>query len=213
MSQESLVRWSGFSCILAGLMLVLATLIHPSRETAQIILAQEGRLITAHWLFTFYCAFFLLGLPGLYGSHARQFGRLGLAGFLLLFFGTLFYAVSDDYGFNAPVLARLAPRALDAINAYPPVMIMDGLFVMCLLFGFLLFGIAMRRAPDLPRWCGILLAAGWPLFMVGSVVSLVIFEPLWALAILGTLLLGLGLAGAGYVLWSGKVRAALLAAG
>jgi hypothetical protein len=213
MSKENMIRLSGFAWILAGLLIVLATLIHPSRETVQTILAQESRLITGHWLLAFYCAFFLLGLPGVYASHARRFGRIGLAGFLLLFFGTVFFAVSGDYGFNAPVLARLAPPMLDAINAYPPVAVMDGLFVLCLLVGFILFGIAVRRSPDLSPWSGFLIAAGWPLFMLGGALSQAVLEPLWSLAILGTILMGLGLAWVGYALWSGKVQPEPLSAG
>jgi hypothetical protein len=204
MSKDNMIRWSGFFWILAGVCVALGTIVHPSKETPQIILAEETRLITGHWLLTLYCAFLLLGLPGVYASRSRQLGRLGLAGFLLLFFGTLFYAVSSDYGFNAPVLARLAPQTLDAINAYPPVIFMDGLFVLLLFPGFILFGIAIQRSHTLPAWSGILIAAGWSLFMISAPLALLVFEPLWILVILGTVLLGLGLGWVGYVLLSGK---------
>ena len=182
----------------------LGTIIHPSKETPQIILAEETRLITGHWFLTFYSAFLMLGLPGVYASRSRQLGRLGLAGFLLLFFGTLFYAVSSDYGFNAPVLARLAPQTLDAINAYPSVVFMDGLFVLLLFPGFILFGIAIQRSHALPAWSGILIATGWSLFMISAPLALFVFEPLWIFAILGTVMLGLGLGWVGYALLSGK---------
>jgi hypothetical protein len=52
MSTKNLSRWSGIACILAGLLLTLATLIHPSRETPEIILEQELRLVASHWLYT-----------------------------------------------------------------------------------------------------------------------------------------------------------------
>jgi len=74
MSTKDLSRWSGIACILAGLLIVLATLIHPSRETPEIILEQELRLIAAHWLYTFFCGFLLLGLPGLYAAHSIREG-------------------------------------------------------------------------------------------------------------------------------------------
>ncbi len=212
MSKENMVRWSGFSLILAGLLVALATLIHPSKETAQSILAQETRLIAGHWLFTLYCVFFLLGLPGLYAANARQLGRLGLVGFLLLFAGTVLFAVSDDYGFNAPVLARMAPQTLDALNTYPSNEAMNGLFVVLQLVGFPLFGIALRRARDLPAWSGILIAVGWPLFIIASGLALTVFEPLWNLAVLGTFLLGVGLAWAGYAMWSEKAQTEVVAA-
>ena len=204
MSKDNMIRWSGIFLILAGLCVALGTIIHPSKETPQIILAQETRLITGHWFITFYCAFLMLGLPGAYASRSKQLGRLGLAGFLLLFFGTLFYAVSSDYGFIAPVLARLAPQTLDAINAYPSVVIMNGLFVLLLFLGFILFGIAVQRSHVFPPWSGILIATGWSLFMICAPLALFLFEPLWILAVLGTVILGFGLGSVGYVLLSGK---------
>lgn len=207
MSKHNMIRWSGIFLILAGVCIALGTIIHPSKETPQVILAQETRLITGHWLLTFYCAFLMLGLPGAYAFQSEQLGRLGLAGFLFVFFGTLFYAVSSDYGFNAPVLARLAPETLDAINAYPSVVVMDGLFVLLLFPGFILFGIAIQRSHVFPPWSGILIAAGWSLFMICAPLALFVFEPLWILAVLGTVILGFGLAWVGYVLLSGKVMA------
>ena len=208
MSKETMIRWSGLFLILAGVCIAVGTIVHPSKETPQTILSQETRLIAGHWLLTFYCAFFLLGLPGVYAYRSRELGRLGLAGFLLLFFGTLFYAVSSDYGFNAPVLARLAPQTLDAINAYIPVQVMDGLFVIFLFVGFILFGIAVQRSPVFPAWAGILIASGWTLFTVMAPLALFVFEPLWILVILGTVILGLGLAWVGYALFSEKDQAA-----
>lgn len=200
MSRDSMIRWSGFFLILAGVCVTLGTIIHPSKETPQIILAQETRLIAGHWLLTFFSAFLMLGLPGVYASRSGQLGRLGLAGFLMVFFGTLFYSVSSDYGFNAPVLARLAPQTLDAINAYPPVIFMDGLFVLLLFVGFLTFGIAIQRSHAFPFWSGILIASGWTLFMISAPLALLVLEALWILAITGTVLLGLGLGLAGYSL-------------
>jgi hypothetical protein len=199
-----MIRWSGVCLILAGVCIALGTIIHPSKETPQIILAQETRLIIGHWLLTFYCGFLMLGLPGVYASRSKQLGRLGLVGFLLVFFGTLFYAVSSDYGFNAPVLARLAPQTLDAINAYPSVVFMDGLFVVLLFSGFILFGIAIQRSQIFPPWSGVLIATGWTLFMICAPLALLVFEPLWIVAVLGTVMLGLGLGWVGYVLLFGK---------
>jgi hypothetical protein len=204
MSKDNMIRWSGVCLILAGVCIALGTIIHPSKETPQIILAQETRLIIGHWLLTFYCGFLMLGLPGVYASRSRQLGRLGLAGFLLVFFGTLFYAVSSDYGFNAPVLARLAPQTLDAINAYPSVVFMDGLFVVLLFSGFILFGIAIQRSQIFPPWSGVLIATGWSLFMICAPLALFVFEPLWIVAVLGTVMLGVGLGWVGYGLLFGK---------
>jgi len=209
MSTKNLSRWSGIACILAGLLIVLATLVHPSRETPEIILEQELRLVAAHWLYTFFFGFLLLGLPGLYAAQSERAGRLGLVSFLMVFFGTLFFAVSNDFGFIAPVLAAQAPAMLVAINTYPPSATLSGLLLVCFFPGFILFGIATLRARVLPRQTGILMAIGAPLYLVGAVLGLIVFEALWTVAILGALALGLGLAWAGYWLWSSKETSVL----
>ena len=208
MSTKNLSRWSGIACILAGLLIALATLVHPSSETPEIILEQELRLVAGHWLFTFFCGFLLLGLPGLYAAQSERAGRLGLVSFLMLFFGTLFLAVSGNYGFIAPVLAAEAPAMLDAINAYPPVVALNGLLAVGFFLGFIFFGIATLRARVLPRQTGILMAIGSPLLLIGSL-GLLGFEALWIVAILGALVLGLGLLWAGYWLWSSKETSVL----
>jgi hypothetical protein len=212
MSTKDLYRWSGIACILAGLLIVLTTLVHPSRETPEIILKQEVRLVTAHWLGTFGCGFLLLGLAGLYVAQSERAGRFGLVSFLWLFFGTLFLGVSGLSGFIAPVLAAQAPAMLDAINSYPSVVALNGLWIVGFFLGFILFGIAMLRARVLPRQAAILMAIGSPLQLVGGVLSQFVFEPLFIVVILGALALGLGLAWAGYSLWSYKENMVLLPA-
>jgi hypothetical protein len=213
MSTKDLSRWSGIACILAGLLLTLATLIHPSRETPEIILEQELRLVAAHWLTAFSFGFLLLGLPGLYAAQSERAGRLGLVSFLMLFFGTLFFAVSNHYGFIAPVLAAQAPAMLDAINAYPPVIALNALLAVGFFLGFIFFGIAILRARVLPRQTGILMIIGSPLNIVGAVLGLLVSETFWIVAILGALALGFGLAWAGYSLWSHHEKMVLQPAG
>ena len=192
MSTENLSRWSGIACILAGLLIVLTTLVHPSRETPEIMLEQELRLVAAHWLGTFFCGFLLLGLPGLYAVQSERAGRFGLVSFLWLFFGTLFLGVSGISGFIAPVLAAQAPAMLDAINAYPSVVALNWLWIVGFFLGPTFFGIATLRARVLPRQSGILMAIGSPLQLVGGGLSQFVFEPLFIVVLLGALALGLG---------------------
>ena len=58
-----LLRWCGMALIAAGVLMVLATLLHPSRETATTIVASEQRLIAAHVAYTLAWLLVLLGLP------------------------------------------------------------------------------------------------------------------------------------------------------
>jgi hypothetical protein len=118
--------------LIAGPLIVVATLLHPRRETARTIIASEVRLIAAHALFTFYCLLVLLGLPGLYTAHRGGMGRLGLAGFLTALTGTYLIPVTGYFGFLAPVLS---PDVLDAINQYNPVVFINGLAAICFIVG------------------------------------------------------------------------------
>ena len=204
MSQKDLSRWSGIACIVAGVLFALATLVHPSRETPEIILQQEFRLVTAHWLYTFFFGFFMLGLTGLYAAQSERAGRLGVVSYLILFFGALFFAVSNNYGLIAPVLAAQAPAMLDAINAYPSEVVLNGLLFVGFYLGFIFFGITTLKARVFPRQIGILMVIGSPLNIVGSVLGLLLLEAFWIVAILGAFVMGLALLRAGYALWSSK---------
>src|SRR5215212_7040731 len=86
-----LFRWCGMALIAAGALMVLATLLHPSRETATTIVASEPRLVAAHVAYTLAWLLVLLGLPGLYAAQRGGMGRLGVAGFLTAFSGELWF--------------------------------------------------------------------------------------------------------------------------
>jgi hypothetical protein len=75
-----LFRWCGIALIAAGVLMVIATLLQPSRETPTTIVASELRLI------------------GLYAAQRGGMGRLGLTGFLTAFSGTYLIAVTGNFG-------------------------------------------------------------------------------------------------------------------
>src|SRR6185312_12230754 len=85
-----LFSWCGIALIAAAVLMVVATVLHPSRETATTIVASELRLVAAHVAYTVAWLLILLGLPGLYAAQRGGMGRLGLAGFLTAFTGTYF---------------------------------------------------------------------------------------------------------------------------
>jgi hypothetical protein len=115
----------------AGVLMVAATLLHPSRETSATIVASEPRLVAAHVVYTIAWLLVLLGLPGLYAAHRGGMGRLGLVDFLTAFTGTYLIAVTGNFGFLAPVLAKQSPAVLDSISQYSPVMIINGWLPSC----------------------------------------------------------------------------------
>ena len=98
-----LLRWCGLALVAAGVLMVVATLLHPSRETATTIVASEPRLVAAHVVYTLAWLLVLFGLPGLYAAQRGGMGRLGLVGFLTAFAGTYLIAVTGNFGFLGPV--------------------------------------------------------------------------------------------------------------
>jgi hypothetical protein len=200
-SLAALRRWSGLALVAGGLLLAVATALHPSRETPATILQAEVRLVAAHVLFTLSSLLVLLGLPGLYGAESVRMGRLGLVGFLLAFMGTTLIAVSGNFGFLAPVLAAESPATIDAINLYLPVVALNGVAFGGFVVGFVLFGIAMAKTATLPRASGLLVAVGAPCQVFGFALGQIVSPALWSVAIFGSVALGAGLAWPGYQLW------------
>jgi hypothetical protein len=196
-----LLGWCGIALMAAGGLMVVATLLHPSRETATTIVASESRLVAAHVVYTLAWLLVLLGLPGLYAAQREGMGRLGLAGFLTAFAGTYLIAVTGNFGFLAPVLAKQSPAVLDSINQYMPVVIINGLAAILFMIGYILFGIAMIRTATLPRWSGVLVAVGAPAHLLGFGMAQLVSTAAWPIAILGSVSLGAGLGWAGYRLW------------
>jgi hypothetical protein len=200
-SLAALRRWSGLALVAGGLLLAVATALHPSRETPATILQAEVRLVAAHVLFTLSSLLVLLGLPGLYGAESVRMGRLGLVGFLLAFMGTTLIAVSGNFGFLAPVLAAESPATIDAINLYLPVVALNGVAFGGFVVGFVLFGMAMAKTATLPRASGLLVAVGAPCQVFGFALGQIVSPALWSVAIFGSVALGAGLAWPGYQLW------------
>jgi hypothetical protein len=196
-----LFSWCGVALIAAAVLMMVATLLHPRRETATTILASESRLVAAHVVYTLAWLLVLLGLPGLYAAQRGGMGRLGLAGFLTAFTGTYLIAMTGNFGFLAPVVAKQSPAVLDSISQYSPVVIVNGLAAILFMIGYVLFGIAVIRVPTLPRWSGVLVAVGAPAHLIGFGVSQLVSTAAWSIAILGSVSLGAGLAWSGHRLW------------
>jgi hypothetical protein len=82
------LKWCRLGLVAAGVLMIVATLLNPSRETASTIVASEPRLVSAHVAYTMAWLLVLLGLPGLYAAQRGGMGQLGLVGFLTAFSGT-----------------------------------------------------------------------------------------------------------------------------
>jgi hypothetical protein len=94
------LRWCGLALAAAGVLMVLATLLHSSRERTSTIVASEPRLVAAHVVYTMAWLLVLFGLPGIYAAYRGGMGRLGLVGFLTAFSRTYLIAVTGNFGFS-----------------------------------------------------------------------------------------------------------------
>ena len=111
-------------------------------------------------------------------------------GFLVAFLGTYLIAVTGNFGFLAPVLARESPAVLDSITQYPPAVGINGLAAVAFMIGYALFGIAMMRIRALPRLAGLLVAVGAPAHLLGFGLSQLVATAWWVVAVLGAVSLG-----------------------
>jgi hypothetical protein len=77
---------------------------------------------------------------------------------LTAFSGTYLIAVTGNFGFHAPVLAKQSPAVLDSLSQYLPVVIINGLAAILFMIGYVMFGVARIRTATQPGWTGMLLA-------------------------------------------------------
>jgi hypothetical protein len=199
------LRWCGLALLVAGVLMTVATLLHPSHETTETIIASEVRLVAAHSAYTLSWLLVLLGLPGLYVAQRGGMGSLGMTGFLIAFLGTYLLAVSGNFGFLAPVLAKDGPAVIDAISQYPPVVGLNAAAAIGFMIGYVLLGIAMIKTAIAPRLSGILITIGAPAHLIGFALAQLVDPALWPIAITGAVSLGAGLAWPGYLMWRGSL--------
>ena len=201
---SSLIRWTGLSAMLAGIIFASIQPIHPP-DVLSSVTTGAWAIITP--LKTAMCLLFLLGIAGIYARQVNKAGWLGLAGFLLLSLSwTLQTAFVFAEAFILPPLATMAPEFVDALlrviaagqtsdvylGALPTIYSL-GVGVPYMLGG-LLFGIATLRAGILPRWPAGLLAVAAALTPLAALLPHEVQR-------LAGIPVGLALAWLGYALW------------
>jgi len=105
-------------------------------------------------------------------------GKVGLAGFVCAFLGSLLYLGPQfDETFVWPILAQEAPSLL----ALQGPMFTDPNFMgaylamgLIFMFGWIIFGVATYRAGVLSRWGGALLAPGMAVLGAGNMVPVIV---------------------------------------
>jgi hypothetical protein len=209
----NLIRLSGLSATVAGVLFVFVGLLHPANTPASV---GTGLWTIVH-VIAFAVSFFgLLGLAGIYARQAEEAGWLGLIGFLL--FSLWLTVVAGFVFFEAlifPLLATEAPafaegfmRVFDGSAGGTGFGVLGALWTLTgvlYMSGPLLFGIATLRAGILPR-------AAACVFAFGGVSSLAFALLPAALEPLATVPVGIGLAWLGYALLSERRESAPAAA-
>lgn len=202
-TESKLMRLAGLSALLAGLCYVLVGLFHPPNAFASVT---TTTWVIVHILACAMCFFALLGLTGIYARQAEKSGWLGLVGFVML---SLWFAIVLGYSFIEVFILPSFATALPAfVNSWMGMLnstasemnlgVLPTLWTLAgplYLLGGLLFGIATFRAGLLPRWAGVLLAAGTILAPVAAFLPLDL-QPKIAVPV------GLALVWLGYALWS-----------
>ena len=200
MSSAKLIRWSGLISLLAGVLYALAAFLHPVGEDLAAITSPKW--VTAHLVYWVSVILMQLGLVGLYARQVEKAGWLGLAGFVLAFIGTgLVESILIMVSTIMPLIGAEAPTIFDQAMTPPAFLLL--LFIGGFGLGYILFGVATMRAGVLPRWSGLLLIIGVSFFMISESP---LFDPTLShvIATIGDVAFGLGLAWAGYALWSSR---------
>jgi hypothetical protein len=194
-SSSDLVRWGGLAAMAAGVLYIVMGLL-PSPAFG------DQPLSPGYYLFILVgvlASLLLLGgLVGLHILHAKVYGWLGTAGFLLVFISTL-------------ILAVLGPVEMTAGDSASVLHSLLGVTGLVGLVGLLLLGGATVHARVLPLpWAALPLAILLVRVLVWFLLPPLIFrlglDPgtyTWILTEMPPVLVGLGWALLGYALWSG----------
>ena len=161
MPHSPLTRLAGPLCISASVLIVLSQLLRLGLG----LLSGLGSRSTPTHTITYAVALLgmaalLLALTALYTREALALGRLGLAGYLTAFIGTLL--VAGDWWFEAFVVPAVATQAPEILSGSPGWSVLAGAVTTSAFFaiGWTLFGIAAFRTRVYGRPAAVLLIVG-----------------------------------------------------
>ena len=199
-TRQTPLQWTGMASIVAGIILPLYAILHPTGERAAAAAPEAWAMIHSLWFVG--TALALAGLIGLYSLQWHLFGRAGNFGFLLALVGlALMLGVSFIDSFVVPVLAVRMPEMAEpqeTLMATLPMMVAATLSYVLVAAGYILFGLGTIRVGVLPYRAVALLAVGGAIFPIGQALGPI------AGGVSG-LIFGAGLIWLGYILWSSVV--------
>lgn len=173
MFAEKIIRWSGLALAVGGILAALFYVLHPEES---VLLTNPASYQTEHLLDFVGLMLLIPGLMGLYSRLVNRTGWLGFAGFLVTLLPLLvMMGISVVDVLIWPSIARVQPDLIltsegEFIQSGGPFAATIALivpFAMIGALGFILLGIAIWRSQVMPRWAGLLLAIGGPLYLIG----------------------------------------------
>jgi hypothetical protein len=161
MTLHQLGRWVGPVSVIAAALIVVSQGLNLALGLAVGAQSADSVVHTVRYglaLFAMYAL--LLALTGLYLRQADHAGRLGLAGYLVAFLGTLL--VAGDWWFESFIVPRIAATAPEVMTGAISGSLLVGAAATFGLFaiGWITFGIATFRANVYPRPAAALLIVG-----------------------------------------------------
>ena len=181
---NNLIRWSGVTVILAGILLpldwILGSLSEIPRSNPSIALGFSGAILL------------IFGLMGMYGCQIRESGVIGFLGFVLTVISVCIQMGQTwlpESGQMVGVAGVLGP--LIGITGFP---------------GYILLGIGSWRGGKLPRWAAVVWPAGYSLSFISMLIFIAGFAIFDYLVTLGMVIWAVGLIGAGVAMLSVKVE-------
>ena len=154
MASSDLIRWGGIAGVVAGVMYILTGFVNLFAPQSPVFVSFSDYLIEI--LFVVGLLGTLAAIVGLHYLQRGRYGRTGVAGSLTAFIGYALLLVA------ATVTILAGQEALDAV--FP-------IGSLAALVGVVLLGSASLRARVLPRWCGLVLIAGYPLTVVVDIAT------------------------------------------
>ena len=154
MASSDLIRWGGIAGVVAGVMYILTGFVNLFAPQSPVFVSFSDYLIEI--LFVVGLLGTLAAIVGLHYLQRGRYGRTGVTGSLTAFIGYALLLVA------ATVTILAGQEALDAV--FP-------IGSLAALVGVVLLGSASLRARVLPRWCGLVLIAGYPLTVVVDIAT------------------------------------------
>lgn len=194
MTSTGLIRWSGLSAVLAGVLILIADFLDLYLVS---LVRPEAVPTTAAYriesvLFLLGLVLWLVGLIGLYARQLESVGPLGLAGFLVSLCGIVLLAgVYWTNLFIVHSMAQVAPGLLYNLPDRDQGVILS--FGMEALGG-VLFGAAILKARLFPRGAAVLLIIGALLSCASIFIPLPLADAVFSVAIICL----------GLTLWAGR---------